>query len=479
MRAEECRTFEDRVGWFIRCSCPLPKGTGVAVSLSGGADSTALLLVLEALAERMDFRLEAWHLNHGLRGADSDGDESFCRDLAGRLGVPCHVRRLDPPEAPGGNLEERLRLRRREFWREALQGGCSVVALGHTRDDRAETLLLRLARGAGLEGLGCLPPQSGPLVRPLLTMAREDILAYLKARGESWREDSSNSDFQFDRNRVRHRVLPLLARELNPAIRAVLARTAETLEAEGRALRAVAGREADRLGWLQPEGWEMDRALFLGVCLDFRLPVLREGLRRARGHLRGLERRDYERLLGMVTGGGEGERLDLPGRFWAQISRGRVLLASRPPGPGVEMSVLSVPGTLMLAATGDRFEVSRATLPREGDPREGAAFHAREGDILEIRAPRPGDKIRFAFGRKRLSDLLSEKGIPLYRRSGLQVVALPGGEVIWLPDLGIRLCYNRSNDSGSETFYVRRIHERGTEQTGRMEDRGADPEPYQ
>jgi len=212
------------------------------MGVSGGADSVALL---HALVER-GYRPHICHLNHGWRGAASDADEKFVRALAGKLGLSVTISRRKT--APTEDAARRARLA--FFERVAHKTGIRTLALAHTADDQAETVLLRLIRGAGPTGLAGMASERmfGQLrvVRPLLHVTRAEVLDYLRARRLSWREDDSNWDVRFLRNRVRHVLLPLLEREFNPGIRAVLQRTAEIMRAEVDREPSAAQRRAIR-----------------------------------------------------------------------------------------------------------------------------------------------------------------------------------------------------------------------------------------
>ncbi len=206
----------------------LAPGEKLLVGVSGGADSVALL---DALV-KLGWQPHVCHLNHQLRGADSDADAEFVRQLAGRYDLPCTIesRKVEPNE-------DAARQARLEFFTAVAQRtGIVKLALAHTADDQVETFLLRLLRGAGVPGLVGIWPerQLGPLrvIRPLLGVRRGEILEYLAAEKLSYRQDATNADTRFTRNRIRHELLPLLEREFNPGIRDVLSRTAEILRDE-------------------------------------------------------------------------------------------------------------------------------------------------------------------------------------------------------------------------------------------------------
>ena len=227
-------------------------GDRLCCAISGGADSTALLLALlqaNAARDSLGVVLSAVHVHHGLRGAEADGDEAFVRELCARLKVPLTVERVDTAArqtAEGEGMEEAARVLRYDVFSRLLrEAKVDAVVTGHTLDDQAETVMLKLLRGAWTEGLGGISPVrelaatpgTSPMaagmnrgaggervMRPMLQVRRRDVEAYLRGCGQVWREDSSNEDRSLTRNRVRHELMPLL-RSFNPAADEVLART--------------------------------------------------------------------------------------------------------------------------------------------------------------------------------------------------------------------------------------------------------------
>jgi len=259
----------------------LKAGERVCVAVSGGADSTALLLgLVEACGEKdgLGVVVSAAHVHHGLRGAEADGDEAFVREMCAGLGVALTVFRVDTAgrqAAEGEGLEEAARELRYEALGGLMRDGVvDVVATAHTLDDQAETVVMKMLRGAWTEGLGGISPVversggtgekqvlrsaqddkfqqtddkfkqtegAGRVVRPLLGIRRVEVEAFLRARGQVWREDSSNRDLGLTRNRVRHVLMPLL-REFNPGVDVLLARTAEIARDEEAFWRAEVAR---------------------------------------------------------------------------------------------------------------------------------------------------------------------------------------------------------------------------------------------
>jgi tRNA(Ile)-lysidine synthase len=222
---------------------PIHAGDRVCVALSGGGDSVALLRLVHAANTQsrapLGIGLAAIHVNHGLRGSESDGDQDFVEHLCAALGVPLTVRRVETRariEQQGETTEEAARNLRYEIFRQALaDGSANVIMTAHTLDDQAETVLMKLLRGAWLEGLSAISPvldlPGGRILRPLLSIRREALRDYLRQCKQEWREDSSNSDEAFTRNRIRKSVLPILRAE-NPAVDQTLANLAELAREE-------------------------------------------------------------------------------------------------------------------------------------------------------------------------------------------------------------------------------------------------------
>jgi len=233
-------------------------GESVLVAVSGGPDSVALLHLFARLRGEKPFALAVAHLNHALRGAEADGDQEFVAALAERLRLPCYGRRLFPGELQktSEGLEAAGREARYAFLRDtATRIRADRVALGHTRDDQAETLLMRLLRGSGSRGLaGMYPCKDSLFIRPLLQIPRELLRIYLRSVQEPWREDSSNQDLDRTRNRIRHRLIPVLQEEYNARVVEILARTTDVLREEDEYLESVSRDLVTRLVRKEEQG---------------------------------------------------------------------------------------------------------------------------------------------------------------------------------------------------------------------------------
>jgi len=417
-------------------------GQRVLVSVSGGPDSTALLHLLVLLARSMPLELHVAHLDHGQRGQASREDRRFVEAMAHDLGLPCTVSILDPPEDPRAGLSEgRAReLRYRFLGQLAQQVGAHRIATGHTRDDQAETVLLNLVRGAGTRGLAGIPPVRDSYVRPLLEAPRTAVEAWLRSKGLAWREDASNHDARFTRNRVRHELLPLLERDYRPGVRGRLAATAELLREDQDLLEELAADHYGRLAEPCPGGVALDAGGVSRLPLALARRVLRRAFREAGPSDYAPGRRAVAGLLALASEITSGAR-DLPGGLQASRDGDRLMLRHRTSQDAAKpfRTSAAVPGSLVWPEAG--ISLKMQAVDRGGlcsdirhESREIAHLDlGRTGRHLELRSRRSGD----AFyplglgGRKKLQDYLVDAGIPR-RDRGLVGLLTAGDEVAWV-----------------------------------------------
>ena len=391
----------------------------VLAALSGGPDSTALVAALAALRDRGAVaEVRALHVDHRLRpGSGADGES--CAALCARLRVP--LERVAVTVGAGNLQAQARRARYRALRAAAAREGATRIATGHTRSDQAETVLLRLLRGAGARGLAGIPPRRGALVRPLIDRSRAEVEAFLREEGLPWLEDPTNASPRFRRNRIRREVLPLLA-QLNPALEESLARTADLLRADERALEGRARRAV-------PGGARLEVARLLREPLAVRRRAVRRLWRAARGSRRGLGAHGVEAVLALCRRGRPG-RLALPEGLEARCAYGSLEVRKRPPAaPVLSPLELPGPGLYELPGRGLRLEVTVGPEPLEGP-----------GWPLWLRTRRPGDRFRPERGRgeKKLKSWLIDRKVPVEERDGLVVLADRAGRVLWLPELGVR-----------------------------------------
>jgi tRNA(Ile)-lysidine synthase len=299
----------------IRRRALLAPGARVLVALSGGPDSTALLRALAALRRGGELgALHACHVDHQLR-AGSAADASFCERLCDDLGVPLLRAAVDV--APGASLQEAARRARyRALAAAAVRCSADLIATGHTLTDQAETVLLRLLRGAGARGLGGIPARRGKYIRPLIDRSRREVLDYLTAAGAAFLEDPSNASPRFLRNRVRHELAPALE-ALAPGAEQRLARVADLLRDDDRALERAARR-------LVPRGAsDAEAARLSGAPVAVQRRAVRRLWRAATGSRRKLEAVHVEAVLKLIEDGRRGP-VALPGGRAAWCAGGRV-----------------------------------------------------------------------------------------------------------------------------------------------------------
>ncbi len=418
-------TLAARVRETIRRHAMLAGGESVLVAVSGGADSVALLHVLMSLAPSLRLRLAVGHVDHGLREG-SAGDAEFVAGLAEAMGLPVLLERV-AVEA-GASLEARARdARFRALLAMAARAGADRIALGHTADDQAETVLMRVLQGAGPRGLAGIPPVREPFIRPLIDAARADVVAELLGTGLSWREDPTNRDVRFLRNRLRHEVLPRLA-ALNPAVVSALTRTARLAREHVEACTAWAEREL--AGARDASGeWRLSRARLQALPTD----VAAEALRLAaadlghRAPLRGWAQRGLRRIL-----------QDPPPRRPLRLAAVTVEVS----GDHVRLGRDSRPRLDRRALVLGRAIDARCFVPPPGYavPRETARA-AFDADLLAgglvVRARRPGDRL-VPFGgtvSRRLKSLLIDARVPRWDRDAVAIVEA-AGEILWV--VGVR-----------------------------------------
>jgi tRNA(Ile)-lysidine synthase len=310
------------------------RGEVVLLALSGGADSVALLDALCLLRRPRGFAVAAAHLDHRLRPGSGE-DAAFCRVLCERLDVPLQVGAADVAaraRRQGGGLEQAARHERYAFLRRVRrETGAVAIAVAHTRDDQAETLLLHLLRGSGATGLGGMRPRVGSVVRPLLGLSRQEVMAHLRERGLAWREDPTNADPGLLRNRVRHELLPYLEARFNPRLRSVLARTAGLLADEAAYLGADAEALLDRIARADGDALVLESSGLAHAPAAVARVAIRQALARAGGLAR-VRAVHVERIRTLAEGGAAG-RLPLPGGREVRYRRGVLRLGPRTAAP--------------------------------------------------------------------------------------------------------------------------------------------------
>jgi tRNA(Ile)-lysidine synthase len=454
----------------IRRHRMLRPGDRVGVAVSGGADSVALLRILLTLRSELGITLSAVHFNHRIRGAEADLDQDFVSALARTLDVEFHYSSADTPAHAGESrlgLEAAARDLRYQYFRHLLSSGAvHRIATAHTRDDQAETVLLRFLRGSGTRGLAGIYPVLIPgidssaanpshppaIVRPLLEAGREELRLYLKDLDQVWREDASNTELKFTRNRIRHALIPILERDYNPALQQVLAESAEVARAEEQFWTQETDRQMNALLYTPPQPAPAQTASLsapppLALRLDpLRLQplALQRRLVRAAAESLGLQLdfHHVEQILSLVENPtGEAKLVELPHCVLARVVDGT--LSFHPPCsqslPGSQSFKvtgfdysLAVPGMILIPELGSSIHASM--VPAGEHSSNPLLDPAQLGSNLRVRSWRAGDRYWPAHTKnsKKLKELLQSDHISKQLKD-LWPVVLSGERIVWVP----------------------------------------------
>jgi len=422
-------------------------GARVIVAVSGGSDSVALALLMAELDAAGVVHLAGLaHLDHGLRGAASERDAEFCARLADACGVSFDLERCDVASIAAGrrrSLEEAARGVRYGFLERVRQlRQADVVAVGHTRDDQAETVLLRLTRGAGPRGLTAIHPRRQHVIRPLIDLRRADLMGYLEARGHTWMVDDSNLDRRRRRNRLRHDVLPALVASEGDSVVNVLARTAEIAGADEALLAALARDARVRVVVGQGPGLRLNVAALAQEPLALARRVVQWALSQLSDRAPTFAQVDA--TLRFLQRGRPGV-LALPGGQ-VELSAGQGVLSSRPrrhcplPAFGNWRYQLRVPGELAVPEAGIRLRAMLVPCELAGPFRKPVDASAAVLDLqtaghdLVIRAWQPGDRMRLpdGSGRKKVQDVFVDRKVPRADRHRVAIVTSADGRIAWV-----------------------------------------------
>jgi tRNA(Ile)-lysidine synthase len=419
-------------------------GARLGVAVSGGADSVFLLHVLREFAADLDLHLSVVHIEHGIRGDASLADAEFVKNLATRFEFPLHLRRADVP-ALDGNLEQAARRVRSAFFEELIETGCvNRIATGHTRSDQAETVLFRVLRGSGLSGLSGIWPVSEPgIVRPLLDLTRAEIETWLGERSIPWREDQTNLDRSYARNRLRHDILPMLAESFNPRLEEALANLATLARDEETYWSAEL--ESKVPAPTDPLIFPVAPLTSQPTALARRL--VRQLIQTSKGDLRQIEFAHIERILEMARSTDGHDRAQFPGLDvmrsfeWLRFSK----ITNNPPPPRDYAFPLAAPGIVELPHGTSRITLQmlekvdaspRATVGNEVDW-ERLCDVTHTVSSLELRNWRPGDKYR-RVGRsqeEKVKLMFQEGRIPLWERRHWLIITY-NGVILWTRRFG-------------------------------------------
>ncbi len=428
---------------YIRKHALLKAGDRVGIAVSGGADSVALLRLLLELRSEVGIVLSAVHFNHQLRGADSDADAQFVADLARHYKLTLHCESANTTTYAAQkhlSIETAARELRYQCFRHLLtQARLNRIATAHTLDDQAETVLLRIVRGAGSRGLAGVYPElsipnsksSSTIVRPLLATRRKDLEVYLKGLRQPWREDASNRDLRHARNRVRHGILPRLERFLNPAVREALADTAEIARAEETYWRREVLRVLPQV-WAQPDG---SRGTLKSVTLSVLPLALQRRVIRAACESLGL-RLEFHHVEGILAlASSHAKSTELPAGWVVSRKKHGLCLERKPVAVASDYEYpLPVPGSALVPEANSRFEavVVPGNRLEEYNP-DHLLKRASLGKELRVRNWRPGDRFWPAHTKapRKIKELLPGHDLAGPQRR-LWPVVVNGNDLVWV-----------------------------------------------
>jgi tRNA(Ile)-lysidine synthase len=433
----------------------LAPGERVLIAVSGGADSTALLLCLNRLAPELNISIVVAHLNHRIRGEEGDADQDFVRRMSLRMDLPfisetIEVKRqaLETKE----NLEQLARQARYGFLRKAASTmNAQKIAVGHTRNDQAETVLIRFLRGSGIQGLSAIHPVLGGLVvRPLLECTRADIIKYLKEQEASYREDSTNKDLSYTRNRIRQELLPCLEEKYNPQLVRTLSRMAQMASETWSFMESEAKSVFENIHQKVDGGISLPAAEIAGFHPALQKQVLRFALKACLGSLSNITSQHIDSILLLCGKGQSGSQVPMPNKGIVIRQFDHIILLKYKHLSVPEFScILNVPGQCLVPEIGAVFTAKFCQMPQErlkGNSTQAFLDPSVLPKILTIRSKAPGDRYGGPSHRK-VKKMLIDRKIPLAQRLFLPMV-VAGSNVIWIP--GFRPARGYEAKSGSE-----------------------------
>ncbi len=444
---------------FIQANDLIPRAARVLVAVSGGLDSVCLLHLLRRLSSCADFTLGVAHLDHQLRSA-SAADARFVADLCRCYALPCWCEKVDVrriAQQRGQGVEEAARHARYSFLaRVASEHDFTCIALAHHRDDQAETVLLRLTRGSSVAGLAAMRPRRGRFIRPLLQCSRSGLAAYAAEHHLDWVEDGSNASLDYQRNRIRHQVMPQLC-QINSAAAANIARLAQLCAVDDDYWRRQIRRWLDEHAFCSAAEIRLSRQVLAEEHPALAVRVVRSALAAVRGGLHGIAARHLELVLALLRHDGDHASIDLPGAWcgceYAQLVVRRCSLAPLEP---FRLAV-AAPCRVLLP-DGRVLEFSRA-VATGADGVDQVEFCAAEIDFpLEVRPVAAGDRISCVgmTGHKLVKKIFTDRKVPRAQRRRAVVVG-SGGRLLWVVALA-RCAQHRAQQRGEEVLRVRLLN---------------------
>jgi tRNA(Ile)-lysidine synthase len=421
----------------------LSHGDRILIGLSGGPDSVCLLHILMILRGKYNLDLHALYIDHGLRPGETDREVEFCRKICEQHGTPFITKSIDvKSHAKTGklNIQEAARqLRDRIYEETSSEINANKIALGHTADDQAETLLMHLFRGSGTSGLAGIPPVRKNIIRPLIEVERKEIERFLDSEGINFITDSSNTKKDYMRNRVRLSLIPML-REFNPDITGTLSKTAAIFRDEERYFEILVTKTLMKLISRKTEA---RIELFLVPFEIMDKVIMRRVLRRAIDEtrsLRGITFIHIEGMINLIKSGSPGDRLYLPGGIRVIKDYSTLILTSEAPQI-LNPCTLNIPGETILKEAGILIKASEADIRQpdaigetQGIWKSVGSFDADIPHFPLMARPRKNGDVFYPLGfgkRKKLQDFFVDQKVPRDERNRIPLI-VSGDDIIWI-----------------------------------------------
>lgn len=431
----------------------LKKHDKILVCVSGGPDSVALLYLLNSLKKEFNLKLHIAHLNHMMRKQDAEKDALFVKKIAKRLKIPITIDKKDVPafiRQTKASPEEAARIIRYNFFAEvAKKVKANKIATGHTLDDQAETVLMRLIKGAGTEGLRGIPPKRRlnnlTIIRPLIETQRTEILKFLKTKRIKPRLDTSNLKTFYFRNKIRKELIPLLER-YNPNIKQTLSRMAQVLDDDYGYLEKLKEDAFKKSCQVKDTDIQINTNRFTKLPVSLQKGVLRKAIKLIKGDLQKITYQHCDELYRLINERKTGSVVDLPQKIKAVKKQHKIIFTLNPKPKTLHLTpiskVLNMPGVTKIPALKKSIEAKILKGPIKikkvrSKNTEYVDFDKIDLPII-VRTKRPGDRIRplGMRGYKKLQDIFVDEKIPPYKRNRILILET-GGRIIWV--LGVRI----------------------------------------
>lgn len=432
------------------------KGDVLTIGVSGGVDSVALLHILWQLSQEEGWQLQVLHVHHGLRGQEADRDAAFVEKLCMDLGISCEIVYLNvraEAEKQRKGIEETARVLRYQALEKKAAGG--KIAVAHHQNDQAETFLMRLCRGTGMQGLSAMLPVRENIIRPLLFCSRKEIENYCLEQGISWQEDSTNAEEAYTRNRIRHRVLPLLE-TVHKGSTAHLAQAASLLAEENDFLTKEAEKYFRQV-LLSSEPVTLDRKAISALHPAIQKRVFRLAVEKVSGSLFDVSYVHITELLTLLYHE-TGKKVNLSKGIQAENVYDTMILAktNKEKADKGFSYVLPINETVLIEEAGILVETSLFTEKNvvfSVDDYTNVFDYDRIKQVLHCRSRRNGDRISLEQGSKKLKDFFIDRKIPRQERDTIPLIAV-GSQVIWIWERYVSPFY-RANEETKHFLWVR------------------------